>query len=187
MTLRFPQNRRQRPLHGREDASAPTQSHRKTHIAKDTATGDSERLTLHHLEEHRLRLLEAADDLVGERRADVAVDDAVVERERQDHHVADHDLAVAHDGLLLIWCTPRMRDLGEVDDRRREQAAELAERGDRERRAAEVLALEPCRSCAVLGEALDLARDLEERSCDRRRVTTGTMSPASVAAAMPMW
>ena len=62
----------------------------------------------------RAGIFEVADHVVGERRADVAVDDAVIEREREQHHVADHDLTVAHDGLCLIWCSPRMPTFGKL-------------------------------------------------------------------------
>ncbi len=67
-----------------------------------------------HLEEEAIGLLEVADDVVRERRADVAVDDAMIEREGEQHHVADHDLVVAHDGLRLIWWTPRMATSGKL-------------------------------------------------------------------------
>ena len=70
-----------------------------------------------------------------EARGGGAVDHAVVvgERERQDQ--ARHELAPVPDRLRLRARGAEDRDLGRVDDRREERAADAAERRDRERRA----------------------------------------------------
>src|SRR5262249_25272218 len=54
------------------------------------------------------------------------------------------------------------RRFGEVDDRRREDAAELAERADGEGRTGQLLARRAA-GADRLGETLDLARQLEDR------------------------
>src|SRR2546429_405953 len=52
------------------------------------------------LEEEELRVLEVLDDRVHETRGRRAVDDAVVEREREVHDLPDLDLVPADDGSL---------------------------------------------------------------------------------------
>src|SRR5215475_3352959 len=71
-----------------------------------------------------------------------AVEDAVVEGDRDRSDRADHELAVADDRTVGDAADAEDRDLGVVDDRRRQQAAELAGARDGERRAAELLGLE---------------------------------------------
>src|SRR5262245_38926299 len=65
-------------------------------------------------EEEAIRALEIADDLVGEPGADVSVDEAVIEGEREQHHAADDDLAVFDDGFLFDAVDAEDRDLREV-------------------------------------------------------------------------
>src|SRR5437867_11035545 len=74
-----------------------------------------------------------------ERGADVAIDHAVVERARQVHHFPNRDLVVPDDRSLLDLVDAEDGDLRPVDDRRREDAAFLAQGGDREGGALDVL------------------------------------------------
>src|SRR5205823_789495 len=80
-----------------------------------------------HVEEHRLGVLEQTDELVGERGADVAVDETMIEAQREEHDIADDDLIAADDGFLFHLVDTEDGDLGEVDDRGGEEAALLAE------------------------------------------------------------
>ena len=70
-----------------------------------------------------------------------AVDDTVVERDRDGADRPDDDLAVADDGPRSDPTDAEDRDLRVVDDRRLEEARELARAGDGEGRAAELLGL----------------------------------------------
>ena len=115
-----------------------------------------------HVEEHRLWALQGSDDLVRERCAHVAVDDAVIEAEAEQHDLADDDLIVSHHWLLLDLVHAENAHLGEVEDRRREEAALRAEARDRERRAREIRRCDRARLRRG-AEAIDLARDLEDR------------------------
>src|SRR5436190_3659659 len=67
-----------------------------------------------------------------EARGVVSVDDAVVDGDREVHEVADHDRAVTHRRALRDLVDAEDRDLGVVDDGRGQDAAELAQAGDRE-------------------------------------------------------
>lgn len=91
------------------------------------------------------------------------VDDAVVEAEREEHHFADDDLAVADDGLLLHLVHAQNAHLGEVQDGGGEEAALLAERGDGEGRALNVFELDLA-VARVVRESLDLGADAEQRA-----------------------
>ena len=72
-----------------------------------------------------------------------SVDQAVIERERQVHHVAHDDRVVVVDHRALRHLVhAHDRHLGVVDDRRREDAAVLPAARDREGGAAEVLGAE---------------------------------------------
>src|SRR5438128_3987271 len=80
-------------------------------------------------------MLEIVPDVLNEGGPDVPVDDAVVEGAGEVHHVPDHNLVVPDHGPLLDLVDPEDCDLGPVDDRRRQDAALLAEGRDRERGA----------------------------------------------------
>jgi hypothetical protein len=108
-------------------------------------------------------VLEETDDVVGEGGADVPVDDAMVEAEREEHHLADDDLTVADDGLLLHLVHAENRHLGEVQDGGGEEAALLAERGDGKGRALNVFELDLA-VARVAREPLDLGADAEQRA-----------------------
>src|SRR2546428_556715 len=84
------------------------------------------------LHENRRGMFEVVPDGLDERRPHVTIDYAVVEGARQVHHFPNRDLVVSDDGPLLDLVHPEDGDLGPVDDRRGEDAAFLAERGDRE-------------------------------------------------------
>ena len=71
-----------------------------------------------------------------------AVDEAVIVGQRDVHHRADDDLAFAGHGAVLDRVHAEDAALRRIDDRRREQRAEDAAVGDRERAAFEVLGLE---------------------------------------------
>src|ERR1051325_8168949 len=113
------------------------------------------------LQQEELRVLEVREQRVGEHGAVVAVDDAVVEAEAQVHAPADADLAVLDDGDLLHLVDAHDGDLGVVQDGRRHDAAELAEAGDAERGAGELLDL-GLAGLGARGEVVDLARDVED-------------------------
>src|SRR2546426_1220543 len=84
------------------------------------------------IHENRRGMFEVVPDRLDERRPHVTIDYAVVEGARQVHHFPNRDLVVSDDGPLLDLVHPEDGDLGPVDDRRGEDAAFLAERGDRE-------------------------------------------------------
>ena len=90
-------------------------------------------------------------DPLDERGRVPAVDDAVVEARRQVHHRARLELPAVPHRAHLHLVDPDDGDLGVVDDRRGDQAAERAERRDRDRRAAELVA----RRLAVAGRGAD--------------------------------
>ncbi len=81
----------------------------------------------------------------------MAVDDAVIEAGGQVHHLAHDHLAAPHHDALLDLVRTDDGDFGVVDDGRVHHAAERAQRGDGDGRAAELLAL----GAAVLGGARD--------------------------------
>src|SRR3546814_6273879 len=78
-------------------------------------------------------------DALDERSGVEAVDDAVIERRRQIHHRAHHDLSVLDDWSLDQLVDADNRNFRCVDHRRGDDAAERAETGDRDRRAAQFL------------------------------------------------
>src|SRR5881628_81937 len=84
------------------------------------------------IHENRRGMFEVVPDRLDERRPHVTIDYAVVEGARQVHHFPNRDLVVSNDRPLLDLVHPEDGDLGPVDDRRGEDAAFLAERGDRE-------------------------------------------------------
>src|SRR6266568_1196783 len=112
-------------------------------------------------DENRRVMLEVVPHRLHERGADVAIDHPVVEGAGKVHHVPDDDVVVPHDGTLLDLVDAEDRDLGPVDDRRRQDAALLPERRDRERRALDVregeLLVPRCRR-----EAVDLPREVPQ-------------------------
>jgi hypothetical protein len=70
---------------------------------------------------------------------------------------------VQHDGALHGLVDADDRDLGRIDDRRRHDAAEPAETGDRDRRAREFLARRLARARG-LGDAANLGGEIGERA-----------------------
>ena len=113
--------------------------------------------------------LEPRDDGEPELRRAGAVDHAVVERHADRPRAPDDDLAVAYDGPVTDAADGENRDLRVVDDRRREQPAELAGARDGERRAAELLRCQFARSPA-LRQLRQLFVDLIRRSSCRTPV-----------------
>ena len=114
-----------------------------------------------------------------------AVDDAVVVGEGQVHHRPDDDLVVDGDRPLLDRVHAEDAALRRVEDRRREQRAEDAAVGDRERAALEVV--DGDRALAgLVGERGDRLLDLGEASAGRRRGAPGPSGPRSVLTATPM-
>src|SRR6266566_7344117 len=103
--------------------------------------------------------LEATDHGEAELGRPRAVDDAMVEGNRDRSGRAGDDLAVADDRPLGDAADAEDPDLGVVDDRRRQQAAELPCARDGEGRAAELLGLELV-VARRLREAGDLVREL---------------------------
>src|SRR5512132_3414551 len=103
--------------------------------------------------------LEAADHREAELGCPCAVDDAVVEGDRDRSGRAGDDLAAPDDRPLGDSADAEDPDLGVVDDRGRQQAAELAGARDGERRASELLGLELV-VARRFGEPCDLVRQL---------------------------
>ena len=114
-----------------------------------------------------------------------AVDEAVVVGQRDVHHRADDDLAVAGDRAVLDGVQAEDAALRRIDDRRREQRAVDAAVGDRERAALQLLELELVLAgpaCAKSAIACSISAKLS-RSALR---STGTTSPLPPPTAMPM-
>ena len=86
-----------------------------------------------------------------------------------------HHLADAHDADFRV-----------VDDRRRDQPADVADRRDRERAALQVVEL-ALAGLGVGAEPLDLGGDRRARPSCRRPSRPGTISPLGAATATPMW
>src|SRR5438045_8485124 len=86
----------------------------------------------------------------------------MIEAEREEHDVANDDLIAAHDGFALHLVDAEDRDLGEVDDGGGEEAALLAEGGDGEGAADQVLELQAALA-DIVREAVDLAGEIGER------------------------
>src|SRR5436190_17570672 len=90
------------------------------------------------LDQHRCRLLDIGPEGLQELRAQRAVDDAMIDRERAAHHVADHHLALAHDDALLADADREDHRLRRIDDGGELLDPEHAEVGDRESAALEL-------------------------------------------------
>src|SRR6266566_1209199 len=103
--------------------------------------------------------LEAADHREAELGRPRPVDDAVVEGHRDRSGRAGDDLAAPNGRPLRDSADAEDPDLGVVDDRGRQQAAELAGASDGERRASELLGLELV-GARRFGEPCDLVRQL---------------------------
>src|SRR3546814_13045253 len=84
-------------------------------------------------------LFEQGLDALDERSGVEAVDDAVIERRRQIHHRAQHDLSVLDDWSLDQLVDADNRNFRCVDHRSGDDAAERAETGDRDSRTAPFL------------------------------------------------
>ena len=91
------------------------------------------------LDEERGRRFEERAHPLDEGRGVMAVDDPVIEGRRQVHHLARNETAVAPDRPHDDLVDADDRDLRPVDDGRRGDAAERAERGQRDRRAGKLL------------------------------------------------
>src|ERR671923_1847932 len=104
-------------------------------------------------------LFEAGDDGKAELGGPRAVDHAMVEGDGDGAHWADGEVPVADRGPLRNAADAQDRDLGVVDDRRRQQPTELAGARDREGGTAQLLGLQLPRAGGV-GEAVDLRREL---------------------------
>src|SRR2546428_563026 len=106
-------------------------------------------------------MFEVVADRLDERRAHMAVDHAMVERARHVHHLSNRNLVVPDDRAFLDLVDAQDRDLGPIDDRRREDAPFLAERCDREGGALDLLEgefLVPCGS----GKPLEFLREVPQ-------------------------
>src|SRR5262249_50031355 len=91
-------------------------------------------------DEEQRGLLEIALDALDEGRRLPAIDDPVIKRGGQVHHLADDDLTLPHDRPLGDAVDADDCDFGVVDDRRRGEPAQWAEARDRDRRAGEFFA-----------------------------------------------
>src|SRR3954452_4433769 len=89
-------------------------------------------------EQHR-RVFELTLDALYKGRSLPAVDDAVIERRGQVHHLADRYLTLMHDRALGDAVDADDRDLRVIDDRGCGEATERAEPGDRDRRAGQLV------------------------------------------------
>ena len=85
---------------------------------------------LAHLQHHEVRILQVALDSLGELGALVTVDQPVIEAQADVHHRPSDHLALSHHGALLHFVDAQDRHLGVVDDRRRGDGAEGAERSE---------------------------------------------------------
>src|ERR1700690_714792 len=90
------------------------------------------------LEEEQPRCLQRGLDLGHEPGRAVAVDHTVIHREREIHHLADHDLVVNHRGSLGDLVHRQYGHLGVVDDGRGRKATQRAQAGDGEGGASEI-------------------------------------------------
>ena len=113
----------------------------------------------------------------------VTVHEAMIKRRRQVHHQSHGNLAIDHhrsfDGLV----DTDDADFRQVDDRRRGNAAEFAEAGDRYGRSAEFIL-----RCGIVSGSLGNASDFGSQPVNRMALgmaTTGTFSPSGVCVAMP--
>ena len=156
--------------------------------ALNCGTGDASAVWfLSGRQQQRGGVLQLPDDGVAERGADGPVDDAVVERERQVDHVRRPDVAGGvEDRPLDDLADAQDADLRMVDDRRRDQAADVADRRDGEGAAAQVVELRLA-GAGLGAEPLDLAGDARRGPCWSASWITGTIRPPGVATAMPMW
>src|SRR6185312_6511698 len=92
------------------------------------------------LDEQRGRGLDQGAQALDEGRAVMAVDDAMIERRRQVHGLARDEAAVAPGGLDHDLVDADDRHFRPVDDRRRGDSAERAQRSQRDRRTGKLLA-----------------------------------------------
>ena len=133
----------------------------------------------------RLMSLDPRDHREAERGRSRAVDDTVVERDRDRPGPPHDDLVVSYDRSRRDAPDAQDRDLGVVHDRRGEEPGELAGARDGERRVRGAP-----RPSAIphgpLGELRDLRRRARRRSSRRQPRTTGTTRPSSVCTATPM-
>src|SRR6266508_5630639 len=106
---------------------------------------------------------EPANHVEAELGRTLAVDDTVVEGDRDVPDGAYDDLTLAHHRALGDPMHTEDPDLRRIDQRRDEEARELPRARDRERAAAKLLRCEPAVARGV-GEALDLGVELLERA-----------------------
>ena len=113
-------------------------------------------------DQHGGGVFEVAFHGVAERSPDRPVQHAMVEGERQVHQIGGLDLPlVIVDGALDDLAHAHDADFGMVDDRRRNQSAHAADRGDGERAATQVLAASPA-GLPFGSESLGLAGNGEQ-------------------------
>src|SRR5512132_1238987 len=135
-----------------------------TETGRKTATRKTEEL---NVDGDRLVLspspFQAADDPQPELGGARAVDDSVIEGQRDVADRPHRDLAVADNGSLCNPTDADDRDLRVVDDRRLEEARELARAGDRERRALQLLGLQ-CPGAGAVRKPSNFGVELLERT-----------------------
>ena len=158
-----------------------------SHVAGPTRAGDSRptRASGSDVSEHQRsrRVLEDACDIGEEDRALLAVDQAVVEGQREGGDPARDDLVVHHPRLLADRAEGEDRGLARVDDRGAGVDAEDADVGDRERAAGLVGRL----GLALAGRGDQVVQRRAElgQGGGSAFLMFGTISPRGVAAAMP--
>src|SRR5437588_10591653 len=95
-------------------------------------------------------------------RRERAVDNSMIERDREVHHATDDDLSVAYDRALLNTVRAENADLRIVDHREGEQPANRADVRDGKRAARDVVVRELA-GARLIGKRADLGGELEDR------------------------
>src|SRR5579862_8268780 len=111
--------------------------------------------------EHARGVLDQLLDPDQEEHGLLAVDEAMIVRERDVHHRADHDLTVERDRAVLDFVQSENAGLRVVEDRRRDEGAEDSAVRDREGSTCQVIQRELPISRAR-GHRGDLATDLND-------------------------
>src|ERR1051326_8831510 len=161
------QRRSRRPRAGRQRGSSPTWNAarpyriwamRRKVLVRQPARGEAGCSDSYH-EVQRIfeDLLEGLQKL----RAGCAVDDAMIARHRDAHHLAHDDLAFAHDWLRRHSADRQNRALRRIDHRRELVDAKHAEIADRECRACVLLGFQSLRARAFR-ELAHFSRDLAQ-------------------------
>ena len=110
----------------------------------------------------------------------------MVEREAQEHAIAVHELLVLDDDLVLNSTQAQYRAFGRVDQRSEELDSHLSQVADGER-ASRKLGGGEFSSAGPIGESHARGRRARGAIGLGRRESPGTIKPASVSTAMPMW